>query len=234
MGRLFADGDGDRSRSRGAALVDRDLERRGAIVRGNVGPYLTIVLVDFLQTRGQVALSNPHDFHAPQSSYSKEDLLKSSDGGYFGPGNAQLPAPPMLMMDRITEISLDGGEFGKACVAWSPPPQHQNRPIVWDVVASSKYPKGRGTLLRLRDGLRVGIKRESGAIQLAAMLIGVFPGRPARLTIKFAASTPSSSNLNQWSIKTLWKPAPTEPSNADRRQSPGLITRCLKKATGAL
>jgi 3-hydroxyacyl-[acyl-carrier protein] dehydratase/trans-2-decenoyl-[acyl-carrier protein] isomerase len=58
-------------------------------------------------------LPNPHDFHRPQSSYSKEDLLKSGEGGYFGPGNAQLPAPPMLMMDRITEISLDGGEFGK-------------------------------------------------------------------------------------------------------------------------
>jgi 3-hydroxyacyl-[acyl-carrier protein] dehydratase / trans-2-decenoyl-[acyl-carrier protein] isomerase len=58
-------------------------------------------------------LSNPHDFHKPQSSYSREDLLKSGEGGYFGPGNAQLPAPPMLMMDRITEISLDGGEFGK-------------------------------------------------------------------------------------------------------------------------
>jgi 3-hydroxyacyl-[acyl-carrier protein] dehydratase/trans-2-decenoyl-[acyl-carrier protein] isomerase len=57
--------------------------------------------------------SNPHDFHTPQSSYSKDDLLKSSEGGYFGPGNAQLPAPPMLMMDRITEISLDGGAFGK-------------------------------------------------------------------------------------------------------------------------
>jgi 3-hydroxyacyl-[acyl-carrier protein] dehydratase/trans-2-decenoyl-[acyl-carrier protein] isomerase len=56
---------------------------------------------------------NPHDFHTPQSSYSKDDLLKSSEGGYFGPGNAQLPAPPMLMIDRITEISLDGGEFGK-------------------------------------------------------------------------------------------------------------------------
>jgi hypothetical protein len=51
-------------------------------------------------------LSNPRDFHAPQSSYTKEDLLKSSEGGYFGPGNAQLPAPPMLMIDRITEISL--------------------------------------------------------------------------------------------------------------------------------
>jgi len=56
---------------------------------------------------------NPHDFHAPQSSYSKDDLLKSSEGGYFRPGNAQLPSPPMLMMDRITEISLEGGEFGK-------------------------------------------------------------------------------------------------------------------------
>jgi 3-hydroxyacyl-[acyl-carrier protein] dehydratase/trans-2-decenoyl-[acyl-carrier protein] isomerase len=56
---------------------------------------------------------NPHDFHTPQSSYSKDDLLRSSEGGYFGPGNAQLPAPPMLMIDRITEISLDGGEFDK-------------------------------------------------------------------------------------------------------------------------
>ncbi|MGX1322481.1 3-hydroxymyristoyl/3-hydroxydecanoyl-(acyl carrier protein) dehydratase [Bradyrhizobium sp. USDA 377] len=55
----------------------------------------------------------PHDFHTPQPSYTRDDLLRSSEGGYFGPGNAQLPAPPMLMMDRITEISLDGGEFGK-------------------------------------------------------------------------------------------------------------------------
>ena len=61
-------------------------------------------------------MSNPRDFHAPQSSYTKEDLLKSGEGGYFGPGNAQLPAPPMLMIDRITEISLDGGEFGKGHV----------------------------------------------------------------------------------------------------------------------
>jgi 3-hydroxyacyl-[acyl-carrier protein] dehydratase / trans-2-decenoyl-[acyl-carrier protein] isomerase len=61
-------------------------------------------------------LANPHDFHTPQSSYTKQDLLRSSEGGYFGPGNAQLPAPPMLMMDRITEISMDGGVFGKGRV----------------------------------------------------------------------------------------------------------------------
>jgi 3-hydroxyacyl-[acyl-carrier protein] dehydratase/trans-2-decenoyl-[acyl-carrier protein] isomerase len=66
-----------------------------------------------IQQEGHIALANPHDFHTPQSSYTKEELLRSSEGGYFGPGNAQLPAPPMLMMDRITEISMDGGEFGK-------------------------------------------------------------------------------------------------------------------------
>jgi 3-hydroxyacyl-[acyl-carrier protein] dehydratase / trans-2-decenoyl-[acyl-carrier protein] isomerase len=57
-------------------------------------------------------LPNPHDFHTPQSSYSKDDLLRSSEGGYFGPGNAQLPAPPMLLFDRITEINADGGKHG--------------------------------------------------------------------------------------------------------------------------
>jgi len=61
-------------------------------------------------------LFEPNAFHTPQSSYTKEDLLKSGRGGYFGPGNAQLPAPPMLMMDRITAISLDGGQYGKGHV----------------------------------------------------------------------------------------------------------------------
>ena len=62
-------------------------------------------------------MANPHDFHTPKSNYTKEDLLRSGRGGYFGPRNAQLPAPPMLMMDRITQISLDGGEFNKGYVA---------------------------------------------------------------------------------------------------------------------
>ena len=61
-------------------------------------------------------MANPHDFHTPKSSYTKEDLLASGRGGYFGPGNAQLPAPPMLMMDRITSITLDGGDFGRGQV----------------------------------------------------------------------------------------------------------------------
>lgn len=49
----------------------------------------------------------------PQSSYTKEQLLECGMGKMFGPGNAQLPMPNMLMLDRITHISANGGEFGK-------------------------------------------------------------------------------------------------------------------------
>lgn len=44
---------------------------------------------------------------------SYDDLIRSSRGELFGPENGKLPAPPMLMMDRITSITEDGGEFGK-------------------------------------------------------------------------------------------------------------------------
>lgn len=47
-----------------------------------------------------------------KSSFSFDELLSCAKGELFGPGNAQLPAPPMLMMDRITHISEDGGAHG--------------------------------------------------------------------------------------------------------------------------
>ena len=52
----------------------------------------------------------------PTNSYSYEDLIRSGHGGLFGPGNAQLPLPPMLMFDRITDMSKEGGEYGKGFV----------------------------------------------------------------------------------------------------------------------
>ena len=51
-----------------------------------------------------------------RNGYEYEDLLACARGEMFGPGNAQLPLPPMLMFDRITEISDNGGEFGKGVV----------------------------------------------------------------------------------------------------------------------
>ena len=48
-----------------------------------------------------------------ESSFTYEQLLESGQGKMFGPGNAQLPTPNMLMMSRFSRISNSGGEFGK-------------------------------------------------------------------------------------------------------------------------
>ena len=51
-----------------------------------------------------------------KSSYNKEEVLKSGDGGLFGPGFAQLPMPPMLMFDTIDKIDENGGANNKGCI----------------------------------------------------------------------------------------------------------------------
>jgi 3-hydroxyacyl-[acyl-carrier protein] dehydratase/trans-2-decenoyl-[acyl-carrier protein] isomerase len=51
-----------------------------------------------------------------KASYDYEDLLACGRGELFGPGNAQLPAPPMLMFDRITEVREAGGDFDKGII----------------------------------------------------------------------------------------------------------------------
>ena len=48
-----------------------------------------------------------------QNSYSYDDLIASGHGELFGPTNGRLPKPNMLMLDRITLISDEGGKYGK-------------------------------------------------------------------------------------------------------------------------
>ena len=48
-----------------------------------------------------------------KNSYSYDELINCGNGGLFGPGNAKLPLPPMLMFDRITEINDNNGAFKK-------------------------------------------------------------------------------------------------------------------------
>ena len=48
-----------------------------------------------------------------QNSFSYQELLDCANGILFGKGNAQLPAPPMLMFDRVTNINETGGLFEK-------------------------------------------------------------------------------------------------------------------------
>lgn len=48
-----------------------------------------------------------------KDAFTRDELLQCSHGEMFGPGNARLPLPNMLMMDRITQITADGGLASK-------------------------------------------------------------------------------------------------------------------------
>jgi len=61
-------------------------------------------------------MSSAPDIVARPSSFTKDELLACARGEMFGPGNAQLPAPPMLMFDRIVRITADGGTHGKGYI----------------------------------------------------------------------------------------------------------------------
>ena len=51
-----------------------------------------------------------------KNNYNYEDLIRCAKGELFGPGNAQLPMPPMLMFDKITNISSEGGSKNKGII----------------------------------------------------------------------------------------------------------------------
>jgi len=50
---------------------------------------------------------------ATQNSYTDEEIRQNPTGLVFGPYRPQLPVREMLMVDRITKISRDGGAHGK-------------------------------------------------------------------------------------------------------------------------
>lgn len=65
-----------------------------------------------LGKKGSAASPAMSDFRT-RNAFSYEDLLGCGHGKLFGPGNARLPLPPMLMFDRIVHISETGGAHGK-------------------------------------------------------------------------------------------------------------------------
>lgn len=76
---------------------------------------------------------------ARKNSFSYEDLIECAHGKLFGPGNAQLPLPPMLMLDRVTSITEDGGAHGKGQIVaeldikpdlWFFPCHFENDPVM--------------------------------------------------------------------------------------------------------
>lgn len=66
-----------------------------------------------LKDAASQGLGEKVDQQLRKSSFDLQALLSCARGELFGPGNAQLPLPPMLMFDRITHISESGGQFDK-------------------------------------------------------------------------------------------------------------------------
>ena len=51
-----------------------------------------------------------------KNSFKYEELIDCADGKLFGPGNAKLPSPPMLMFDKITNVEENKGKFNKGII----------------------------------------------------------------------------------------------------------------------
>ena len=77
----------------------RTLEAVGASAARDINLQLTAVRVGAVTER--------------QSSFTYQELIECAHGTLFGAGNAQLPLPPMLMVDRISKITAEGGAHGK-------------------------------------------------------------------------------------------------------------------------
>ncbi|SMF93557.1 3-hydroxydecanoyl-[acyl-carrier-protein] dehydratase [Methylomagnum ishizawai] len=61
-------------------------------------------------------ISKEPELKQRQHSYTREELIQCGRGEMFGPGNAELPLPPMLMFDRITHINSEGGLYEKGSI----------------------------------------------------------------------------------------------------------------------
>jgi 3-hydroxyacyl-[acyl-carrier protein] dehydratase / trans-2-decenoyl-[acyl-carrier protein] isomerase len=84
--------------------------RRGEGAAGSL--CMSVKILGSLEKQGSAAAAAMPDFRT-KSAFSYDDLLRCGHGKLFGPGNARLPLPPMLMFDRIAYISETGGAHGK-------------------------------------------------------------------------------------------------------------------------
>ena len=129
-----------------------------------------------------------------KSQFEKEDLLACARGDMFGPGNAQLPNPPMLMFDRITEITGQGGAYGKGFMR----AELDINPDLWFFQCHF-----------------LGDPVMPGCLGLDAMwqLVGFFlawsggPGRGLERPTSRGRSRPAAT----------WRPTPGTPASPDRR-----------------
>jgi 3-hydroxyacyl-[acyl-carrier protein] dehydratase / trans-2-decenoyl-[acyl-carrier protein] isomerase len=114
-----------------------------------------------------------------QESYEYEDLLACGRGELFGPGNPQLPLPPMLMFDRISRISETGGEFGHGQIVaeldvkpdlWFFPCHFQGDPVMPGCLGLDALWQMLGFYLGWVDGKGKGRALSVGEVKFSGMV----------------------------------------------------------------
>jgi len=115
-----------------------------------------------------------------QSSFDLQGLLSCARGELFGPGNAKLPLPPMLMFDRITKINADGGSAGKGEVEaefdlhpdlWFFKCHFQDDPVMPGCLGLDALWQMVGFFLGWMGGLGKGRALGVGEVKLTAMIL---------------------------------------------------------------
>ncbi len=109
-----------------------------------------------------------------------EDLLACARGELFGPGNAQLPLPPMLMFDRITRITADGGAHGKGQVVaeldvrpdlWFFPCHFKGDPVMPGCLGLDALWQMTGFFLGWLGGVGKGRAISTGEVKFSGMIL---------------------------------------------------------------
>jgi len=122
------------------------------------------------------------------TSFGLEELIKCAKGELFGPGNAQLPEPPMLMINRILDISAEGGQHGKGHVIaefdispdnWFFKCHFPNNPIMPGCLGLDGLWQLTGFNLGWRGWLGRGYALGVGAVKLSGMV------RPDRKLLRY-------------------------------------------------
>jgi hypothetical protein len=132
---------------------------------------------------------------------SAQILIRASSGLFSGRPD---------LSDIALGLPCGPAEFGRSSIPWAIPQNLQGKAVSLSIYAGAKYPNGRGTLLRYRDGLRVGavgtdVWREG--LQIAGALGGALViSRPARikLTLPSGVSTSKQDTIAA-DTKTIWK-----------------------------
>ena len=162
-----------------------------------------------------------------KKKFNYDELISCAKGELFGVGNAQLPMPPMLMIDRVTEISDDGGEHKKGHVIaefdinpklWFFECHFEGDPVMPGCLGLDALWQLTGFNLGWREmkgrGRALGVGEVKFTSYLTSFIFGV------TIPVNFTSPTPRALPLPFISLQPRLKPVSCH--NASKPKHPGI------------